>query len=244
MYILYWFLIIALQTPFNADSVASMSKYMLLHIFMSGSDSVVTLVFATINFLYSINLTLLWMAQATCLYSFVHHIKHLVIMNCLQNMKRERNPVRALSIIDEISIVNKEFTNIFSIIPCLMFGCNFAQATGYIMAQIADAGDSFPVVVKVRTLSISLILLTFPVVLVVNVNKLFEKASDMATSVAKMYTNKSSLSSHDVILINKLESCITKEKIWFICDMDRSVFLTFIGSMISFSALFYQLIKQ
>jgi hypothetical protein len=164
-----------------------------------------------------------------------------VTMDILCRTSDEISSNRNVLALDAIIQNSKDFTAIFSFFPFLILACNFLQATGYIIGQLAESANMDE---KVQTLTISAIFLSYFVVLARIVSRRHEEEMEKVNRIVLKIRSKSNITVNDMSFIQMIERVVQKEKVWFICDIDQSLFVYYLGHLVSFSALFFQFFNE
>ena len=185
-----------------------------------------------------------WMAMSFCLFNYCLTMKQEVI-RCKLNqlfiliMSRDSNGSMLRleqAVITFVQTIQDEFDSCFSIFPFLVFGANFIQASGYLMYELTlkeeDAWSRIPIVM------ISLLWLT--VSLIMSMTAHSGKNEEVAKRVAHLL-NKPNMTAYDANIIRSIKEILVRKESAWLFELDKLVILPFAGHVISFSALFMQL---
>jgi hypothetical protein len=238
-------LIILCNVPFTPHHLQYRIVHVVRTIFIYSHDepSPFLILIATLVYLMESLITQCWMGHAVCLYSIVHHLKHRFILRQYNSVIKCGHPTFCITLIEHINAVNREFNRIFSIFPFLMLTVNFFLANGFILSNIK--GTAFTEIdLQIQTISKAIIYLIYIVFLVMIVSHRHQEVERKAREIVIAIGKKHHVMIQDVNLIKEIERSVTKEKVWAIdCDIQQSLLISFIGHMVTFSALFYQMIR-
>ena len=205
------------------------------HVFAYFEDSVLVQAVAVTSMIFELIISSLWMPQSLFLYSVLHLMKHRVLIRCLRDVLKSKDPMK---LIQKTSMYEQQFESLFSYITFLNLAANFLETAGWILSQITSNSGSN---LKFIFMSYALQQLTTSLALVLIVTKRQDRIDEAKEETLNILNARENKTNDDMAIISAVEKLGKVNTAGRMVRIEQSSLATFVGNQITFAALFSQI---
>jgi hypothetical protein len=179
------------------------------------------------------------------LYTMAHMMKHRLHLKSLSQIHHDpHGRADGISIMQRVARVDRQFTATFSVFPFLILATNFFLSSGYLIGQFEPTLERAKAIDRYQLVVLALSFLSVPIVLVSIIARRRQQLSKVRYSLIDCLHVQENKSQEDVNLIETILRSMEKDSVLRMTWIDWPLVTAYLGSLLSFSVLFTQLVPK